>query len=224
VKAAEPVAGDAHVAHDDRVVRQRGPERLEEGARLGLLGGEPVADALVELAHAPLERVEAAALAEPVCQCGGRLTRVGLHDYVRAVVLRGIGRIDVDSDQVRRLRLLPALGHHGVEIAADRDDQVGLVPESAGLGHMRRALDEAGVAGREEPLRGEREDDRRDEPLGEPPDRLAGARLKRAAARPDERPPRPVQEGERAVELTGVGWRGGRRRSHRQGVRPHICA
>jgi hypothetical protein len=59
-------------------------------------------------------------------------------DGVDAVVLGGVGRIDVDGHDGRRLGLAPVLGVDAVEVAADRHDEVGLVPQRARLGEMRR--------------------------------------------------------------------------------------
>ena len=58
---------------------------------------------------------------------------------------------------------------------------------------------------RHEPLRGEREDHRRHEPLRQPRDRLTRARLQRTAAGPHERPARPFEQRERAIELIPLG-------------------
>ena len=95
-----------------------------------------------------------------------------------------------------------------VEVAADRHDDVGLVPERADLRHMWRSLDKAGVARRQQPAGGVGEDHRSHEPLGEPRHGLAGARLKRAAAGPDERPPSPLEQLGRPRELARVGLAG----------------
>ena len=64
---------------------------------------------------------------------------------IRAVVLRGIDRIDVDREQSRRGRHPPVLGHHPVEVAPDRDDKVGLVPERTGRREVGRKPDGAGM-------------------------------------------------------------------------------
>jgi hypothetical protein len=40
VEGAQPVAGDAHVADDDRVVGQGALHRVEEGERVGVGLGE----------------------------------------------------------------------------------------------------------------------------------------------------------------------------------------
>ena len=56
--------------------------------------------------------------------------------------LEAIGRrLGTLNGEVRRLGLLPALGHHAVEVAADRDHEVGLVPQGADLLDMRRQPD-----------------------------------------------------------------------------------
>ena len=74
---------------------------------------------------------------------------VRLHEHVGRVVLGGVGGVHVDRHQVRRLGLLDQPWVIiAVEVGADGQHQVGLVPEGAHLGHVRGRLDEAGVAGR----------------------------------------------------------------------------
>ena len=73
------------------------------------------------------------------------------------------------------------------------------------------------MPGRDETARGEGQDDRRHEPLGEPRDGLAGARLEGSAACPHERPARALEQRERALELVGVELRA-RTLNHPQGV------
>ena len=48
------------------------------------------------------------------------------------VVLARVGGVDVDRDRRRRLRLAPVLRVHPVEVRADGDHHVGLVPQPAG--------------------------------------------------------------------------------------------
>ena len=124
---------------------------------------------------------------EPLRQRGRRLGGVALHEHVRAVVLGRVRRVDVDRHQVRRLGLLPALGHHGVEVRAHGHHEVGVVPEGAHLGHVRRGLEEARVARLDQAVRGVGEHQRRDQALGQAGDGLSGSRLQRAAAGPHER-------------------------------------
>ena len=130
---------------------------------------------------------------------------VGLDQQVGQVVLGGVRGIDVDRDQVRRLGLLPALGHHPVEVRADRDHGVGLVPEGADLGDVRRRLDQAGVAGRQQAARGVGEHDRGDEALGQPGDGRPGLGRERAAAGPDQRAAGAVEQLDGTRELVLVG-------------------
>ena len=136
------------------------------------------------------------ALSQPRRRIGG----IGLEQDVGQVVLRGVGRVDVDGDQVRRLRPLPGLGHHPVEVAADRDHDVGLVPQLSGLGHVGWHVHEAWMPGREQPACRVGEDHRGHEALGQGRERLAGSGLQGAASGPDQRPARALDQLGRASE------------------------
>ena len=114
-------------------------ERVEQDRRLRLVGGDARADrvadrgqrgppspaALGPVARAAVERADAA----PRRRRGRRPSTID----VRRPVLAGVRRVDVDGDQRRRPRHAPVLGHHRVEVAADREHDVGRVPERADL-------------------------------------------------------------------------------------------
>ena len=61
------------------------------------------------------------------------------------------------------------------------------------------------MARRQQPAGRVGEDHRSHEPLREPAHCLAGTRLKRTTAGPDERPPSPLEQLGSAVELPGIG-------------------
>ena len=107
------------------------------------------------------------------------------------------------------MRLLPGLGHHRVEVGADGDHEVGLVPERAHLRHVRRRVNQTRMPGRDEPVRRVGEHERRHQPLGQLRHGLTGARLERAAARPDERPARALEQLQGATQMLLVGARHG---------------
>ena len=207
-EAAQPVARDAHVADHHRVLGQGALHGVEEGERLGVALGQPGAHVGVERAQALAQRLEPAARRDPLGQPGGGLGGVGLEQQVGEVVLGRVGGVDVDRNQVRGLGLLPALGHHAVEVAAERDHHVGLVPQRPDLGHVRRGGHQAGVVGRQQAARRVGEDHRRHEALRQLCQRLARARLQRAAARPDQRPARALDQLQCAGEmlLVGASW------------------
>ena len=65
--------------------------------------------------------------------------RVAFEQHVDAVVLGGVLAVEVDGDQRRRLRHREVLGLHAVEVRADREHEVGLVPQRAGRLDVRAA-------------------------------------------------------------------------------------
>ena len=130
-------------------------------------------------------------------------------DGVDAVVLARVVAVDVDGDQLRRLRLEPVLRVHAVEVGAERDHEVGLVPQPAGGRDVRRHADVAPVPGREHAARAVGGQHGRGEPLGE------RAHLRRARR---ARRSRPRSAAARRRRSAGTGRRG-RRRSGRARVR-----
>ena len=147
----------------------------------------------------------------------GDLRRVALEHDVDAVVLARVPGVEVDGDQRGRLRHREVLGLHAVEVGADGEHEVGLVPQRAGRLDVRRHADQARMRGREQPGGAVGGEDRRPEPLGQRgrprrrrrarrcPPRSAGARRRRGA------PPR------RRARATGPST--GRTRSRRSAPR-----
>ncbi len=154
-------------------------------------------------AQALRQCVQAAALAHAVGERGRDLAGLTVEVDVDAVVDQ---RLEGDRDQRVRLRLREVLRLHAVEVGADREHEIGLVPEAAGGLGMRRQPDQARVAGREDAGRAVGGEDRRREPFGEPRDGVAG--ITRAAADPEERALGRVDPRERRGKIAR---RGGRR-------------
>ena len=138
----------------------------------------------------------------PVASAGAAGRGVGLDDVLGGVVLRRVGGVGVHRDEHRRAGHPPVLRVHAVEVAADRDDEVGLVPQRTHLRHVRRQADGERVPGAQAARRigG---DQRRPEALRQGDDRVLG--VDRAAARPHERAAR--------RQLDGVAPPSGRRRA-----------
>ena len=131
----------------------------------------------------------------------GHDARVAHKHHVGAVVLNRVAGVDVDREHARRLRLGPVLGARPVQVAADRDDQIGVVPQLPAFRHEGRQSDVAGVV-RSEQARGlVGGDDRRGDLAPEFPNRVARAGSHGAAARPDERPLRVRDQLERRREV-----------------------
>ena len=143
----------------------------------------PARAARVQLLHPPSQRFEPAARLDQAGQRGGPRGGVRLHHHIRQVVLRRVLGVDVHRDQVRRRGLAPALGHHRVEVRADGDHAVGVVPQRAALGHVRGGLDEAGVVGAEQPA-GRPGGDHRARRAARPASRDVRAGVQRARRRP----------------------------------------
>ena len=215
MKAAEPVAGDAHVAQHGRVVGDGGGEGVEEGQLVGELLRHALAGALPQVRQPRREPVQAVPRGQRVGQRARHRLGVPLDDDLRAVVLRGIEGVDVDRHQLRRVGLGPVLGHHPVEVAADREHHVGFVPQRAGLGHVGRQADQAWMVGRQQTARRVRGDDRCGQPLGHEAHGLTRAGRNRAPADPYERALRLRQDASRAVEGVVGRFRGNVRNDSR---------
>ena len=82
------------------------------------------------------ERCETRTLRELRGERLAYLARVADEDEVRLVVLRRVGGVDVYREQPPRRGLRPVLRHRAVEVAADRDDDVRVVPQRSDLGHV----------------------------------------------------------------------------------------
>ena len=107
-----------------------GSVALELGAHRGAQRG----DARRASASRPARCATASASAAAPARGVASISEVG------RVVLRRVGGIDVERDQrAAAAGMLPAQGHHAVEVGADREHDVGLVPERPDLGHVRRA-------------------------------------------------------------------------------------
>ena len=155
------------------------------------------------------QRLEHAVLAEAGGQGTGDVTRVAGQQHVDAVV---DGLFERDRDQRLRLRLGEVLRLHAVEVRADRQHDVGLVPEAPRGLDVRRQADQAGMARGEDTGRAVGRQHRRRQLLGERGD--LRRRVARPAADPQQRTLRGVQTLDRRPELGRGQWdQGGHRRA-----------
>ena len=145
MEAGEPVAGDAHVDDEHAVGGDREADRVEEAQRGGV---ERRRRPRPRRGDALAQRIEPSRDAHPVGERAGDLARIAGQRDVDAVVDR---RLERQRDQRRRLRLGEVLRLHAVEVRADREHDVGLVPQPPGGLDVRRQPDQAGMAGREQP-------------------------------------------------------------------------
>ena len=142
------------------------------------------------------------------------LRGVALDEHVGGVVLARVLGVEVDGHERGRLRHREVLGLHAVEVGADADDDVGLVPQRAGGGDVSGQADEARVVRREHAGRAVGGEHGGGEALGEVGQRAAG--VAGAGAGPDQRPlglgetrggvvERAVRRRAASRELAGVG-------------------
>ena len=107
----------------------------------------------------------AVALAHAVGERGGDLAGLALDAHVDAVVRR---LLEPDRDQRLRLRLHEVLGLDAVQVRADRQHDVGLVPQPPGGLDVGRQPDQARMPRRQHARRAIGRQDRSAEPLREP--------------------------------------------------------
>ncbi len=153
----------------------------------GLLVVEPQPGCLAQLLDVRRERGDAAAVCHPLDQQLRDHTRVAHQHHVGAVVLRRVAGVDVDHEQPARLRLRPVLRARPVQIAADRDDEVGVVPQLAALGHERRQPDVGRVLAPQQARRLIGRQHGGGDLARQLANRLAGPGAHGAATRPDQR-------------------------------------
>ena len=181
VKAGQPVPGDAHVGEDDGVVGDRGGEGVEEGELLGVFGPEAREGAI---AHRGEVGPGLARVFDAVGEERARGLRIAFDHQVGRVVLRGVGRVDVDGDEARGGGMRQScvfMPSRSLPTATTRSASSQSAPASGTCGGRPTASGWSPAT----PAAGVRGEDRRAEALGQRGD--PGARVARAAAGPDER-------------------------------------
>jgi hypothetical protein len=218
----------AHVSHHDRLSAGGLPQVVDH------VGGvEPAPVGLMEDVAAAGLAAPAADLVQPgIMPARGhqgkkgqdRRPEVGDQRHVDRDVLAHLGRVDLDVDLLRELRVgREVAGHPVVEPHAEGEDQIGALDGlvDVGLAVHAHHPEAQRVAGGEPAEAEEREGDGGAGLLGEGPERLGRAGFEHAVAGEDEGPLRGRDQIHRAGQ--GPGIRRGRFLEPRQvhGFRPH---